>query len=146
MMVELFTGKPVFAGKNSLDQLARIVKVLGAPTGEDLEAMGQTSRKLKFNTASGAALAPPPEHPFSTILPPWTPLEAVDLIEKLLRYNPNKRLRPTEALRHPFFKDIFKQDLKLPPGVVLEETQLSVSPQITLPSNTVSNNGRPQPS
>jgi len=30
-------------------------------------------------------------------------LDFIDIIDKMLEYNPSKRLTPFEALRHPFF-------------------------------------------
>lgn len=106
VMMELFTGKPAFAGKNSIDQLARIVKVLGTPSGGDLASMGQAGTKFKLasTTAVGSGAAPnglPPAgsstsnggafdaprkaKDLSTLLPPGCPLEALDLITQLLR-------------------------------------------------------------
>ena len=35
-----------------------------------------------------------------------TPLEAIDLIGKLLFYEPLKRLDPMDALVHPFFDEL----------------------------------------
>ena len=38
--------------------------------------------------------------------------KAVDLIHKLLEFNPNKRINAEEALQHPYFSDFFdKKDL-----------------------------------
>ena len=40
---------------------------------------------------------------------------ASDLINKLLKYNPESRLKPLEALKHPFFDELRqKPDMKLP--------------------------------
>jgi len=49
-----------------------------------------------------------PKKDFSKIIPSEYPKDqvrkAVDLLEKMLKWNPNKRLTAAEALRHPFFK------------------------------------------
>lgn len=137
VMAELFTGRPVFAGKNSIDQLARIVKVLGPPTAEDLAAMGQTGRKFKVSSSGGVVKG----KELASILPADCPITATDLIEKLLRYNPEKRLKPSEALRHAFFRDIFAETCKLPSGEAINRTELDV-PLLTESNNDVQSNER----
>ena len=121
VMVELFTGKPVFAGKNSIDQLAKIVKVLGPPSMDDLAAMGQAGRKFKVGAGSSGR-----GKEFASILPASCPLEAVDLIGQLLRYNPSQRISPSDALRHPFFRELFSPLCKLPSGMPLNRTELNI--------------------
>lgn len=41
---------------------------------------------------------------FEEILPSSTPLPALDLLKKLLVFNPDKRLTAEEALQHPYVK------------------------------------------
>lgn len=36
--------------------------------------------------------------------------QVLDLLSKLLDYEPDKRLNPMEALLHPFFDDLYKPD------------------------------------
>mmetsp|Transcript_168470 Transcript_168470/g.541398 ORF Transcript_168470/g.541398 Transcript_168470/m.541398 type:complete len:87 (-) Transcript_168470:52-312(-) len=38
--------------------------------------------------------------------------EVVDLIDKLLRYDPAARILPKEAMQHPFFKSVREQEAK----------------------------------
>lgn len=42
--------------------------------------------------------------PFNKIFPNASP-EALDLLEKMLKFDPNERLSASEALRHPYFKE-----------------------------------------
>ena len=66
-----------------------------------------------------------------------TPADAIDLISKILVYNPDRRLKPLEALLHPFFDELRDKNTKLPNGNPLpdlfdfskEETS-STSPDI----------------
>lgn len=37
---------------------------------------------------------------------PHVTLEAVDLIQKLLIYNPDSRITASQALKHPWFKEL----------------------------------------
>lgn len=45
-----------------------------------------------------------------------TPNEAIDLISKLLVYEPLKRMDPIAALLHPFFNELRDENTKLPNG------------------------------
>ncbi len=106
VMAELFTGKPLFPGKNSVDQLARIVKVLGPPTPDDLIAMGQPARKATIG--SKAPLTPAQSRRLleDNLSQLGIPISAVDLLAELLKYDPSKRITATQALKHPFFMTI----------------------------------------
>ena len=39
-------------------------------------------------------------HPWNKIFRPQTPLNVIDLVSKLLVYNPENRLKPMDALLH----------------------------------------------
>lgn len=45
-----------------------------------------------------------------------TPPEAIELISKVLVYNPERRLKPLEALAMPFFDELREQSTRLPNG------------------------------
>jgi glycogen synthase kinase 3 beta len=49
------------------------------------------------------------------------PQSAIDLISKILKYNPKERPKPLKALCHPFFDDLRKQETTLPNGQKLPE-------------------------
>ena len=38
-MAELILGQPLFPGESGVDQLVEIIKVLGTPTKEEIQAM-----------------------------------------------------------------------------------------------------------
>jgi glycogen synthase kinase 3 beta len=66
-----------------------------------------------------------------------TPPDAIDLISKLLVYNPERRLKPLEALCHGFFDELRDKNTRLPNGNPLpdlfafqKEEISSTSPQI----------------
>jgi len=39
VIAEMLIGRPIFDGTNSMDQLVKIIKVLGAPTKSDVLGM-----------------------------------------------------------------------------------------------------------
>lgn len=111
VMGELLIGQPLFPGDSSVDQLCEIMKVLGTPTREEIDAMNKNYTEFKFPTVKA--------HPWSKIFgerKPVTPPEALDLIQKFLQYNPKKRLKPIEALAHPFFDELRDTKTRLPNG------------------------------
>lgn len=50
----------------------------------------------------GPACACRPRQPLAALLPPDTPLEALDLLRRLLVFAPDKRLSAAQALQHPY--------------------------------------------
>ena len=108
VIAELVLSKPIFPGKSATDQFLEIMKVLGTPTSEQMKIMNPKSKgnsKLpKINAV-----------PWKEYFKGKTNDELyIDLISKLLVYEPQKRLRPYEALLHPFFDKIKKKEVKLP--------------------------------
>merc|ERR1711964_267632 len=47
--------------------------------------------------------------------------EALDIISKILVYEPDQRILPLEALSHPFFDELFAESTVLPNGNHLPE-------------------------
>ncbi|KPI85196.1 putative protein kinase [Leptomonas seymouri] len=97
IMAELITTRPLFPGSNEVDQLFKIMSVLGAPTKKTWAGGMHLANKIRytFPTISGTGLA--------QVLPSHTPAAAMDLLSQMLTYDP--KLRPTaeQCLRHPFF-------------------------------------------
>jgi serine/threonine protein kinase len=92
VVAELLVGQPLFPGESGVDQLVEIIKVLGTPNPDQIEAMNPSYSEFKF-----PSIRP---NPWNKIFRSKTPLEAIELITHLLVYNPERRLKPLEACAH----------------------------------------------
>ncbi|KAH3679128.1 hypothetical protein WICPIJ_008736 [Wickerhamomyces pijperi] len=93
---ELLLGTPLFPGKDYRHQLILIFQILGSPTGDDYANI--KSRRAKEYIRS---LPFSKRTPFEKILPYANPL-AIDLLYKMLTFDPKKRISVVEALKHPY--------------------------------------------
>lgn len=91
VMAELLLGQPLFPGDSGVDQLVEIIKVLGTPTREMIHTMNPNYSEFKFPSIKA--------HPWKKVFRQKTPEDAIDLISRLLVYNPERRLKPIEALQ-----------------------------------------------
>ncbi|EJD53401.1 kinase-like protein [Auricularia subglabra TFB-10046 SS5] len=107
ILAELYTGYPIFPGENEQEQLACIMEVLGVP---DKDLIRRSSRQKLFFDASGQ---PRPvvnskgrrRRPGSKTLADVLKCQDevfLDFIAKCLQWDPERRLKPAPALRHPF--------------------------------------------
>lgn len=109
---ELLLGHPLFPGDSGVDQLVEIIKVLGTPTKDQILAMNENYSEFKFPQIKPS--------PWCLVFKRNVPSEALDLIGKILVYEPTKRVLPLDALSHPFFDELY-QDTALPNGSALPE-------------------------
>jgi serine/threonine protein kinase len=96
IFAELLLHGPLFPGQNDLDQLYRIIQVLGHPLHvwpqvENLPDYAKVSFPLTYTA-----------QPFSQVFY-GIQKEAMDLLSKLLVFDPSKRLTAREALAHAYF-------------------------------------------
>lgn len=108
VMAELLLGKPIFMGQSREHQLIEIVKILGTPTRAEIKQMNPNHKMHKFARIKG--------HPWTSIFPGKSSVDAIDLISQFLQYVPAKRTTAFKALAHPFFDDLRNKDMRLPDG------------------------------
>ncbi|KAF1797781.1 hypothetical protein V8B55DRAFT_1548828 [Mucor lusitanicus] len=104
ILAEMLSGKPLFPGRDYHHQLTLILDVLGTPTMDDF--YGIKSRRARDYIRS---LPFKKRIPFARLFPHANPM-AVDLLEKLLTFNPTKRTTVEEALKHPYLEPYHDPD------------------------------------
>ncbi|XP_057596955.1 mitogen-activated protein kinase 12 isoform X1 [Hippopotamus amphibius kiboko] len=126
IMAEMITGKTLFKGNDHLDQLKEIMKVTGTPPAEFVQRLQSAEVSGSWVGAAGPGLGlgagPEPFLPtqaqnymkglpelekkdFASILTNASPL-AVNLLEKMLVLDAERRVTAAEALTHPYFESL----------------------------------------
>ena len=93
---EMISNRPIFVGRHYLDELNNIISVTGSPTPEDLATVTREDSKQHILSLSNK-----PKIPLTQLFPRAEPL-ALDLLDKMITFNPNKRITVEEALEHHF--------------------------------------------
>jgi serine/threonine protein kinase len=106
VLFEALAARPLFPGKHQLDQLNQIHSVLGTPS-RDILAHFQHGME---NSKVGFAFKQKPRQPFRNLLPAHVTDDVVDLIEKLIVYDPIERITARDALGHPAFSELKRCD------------------------------------
>ena len=97
IMAELYMLRPLFPGQNETDQIYKICAVLGSPS--------QTEWPEGYKLASQIGFSFPKFVPTSlkTIIPNASD-DAIDIMHKMMQYNPLKRPTASQLLEHDYFK------------------------------------------
>ncbi|GJW68822.1 mitogen-activated protein kinase homolog NTF3 [Tanacetum coccineum] len=111
IFAELLCRKPLFP---CLNQLKLIINILGSQTENDIEFIdNQKARKyiasLPFSQGT----------PFSELYPEAQPL-AIDLLQKMLVFDPSKRISVDDALHHPYMSTLYSSDMDPPVDVPVD--------------------------
>lgn len=101
---ELLSGKPIFPGTSTMNQLDRIMQVTGYPTPEDIESM-----KSPFAATMLESLPKNRPKPLVEMFPRASS-EALDLLRLCFQFNPGRRITAKDALRHPYVVQFHNPD------------------------------------
>lgn len=98
IFAEMVNARPLFPGTNDADQLTKIFKVLGTPSPATWPEMTQLP-EYKDNF---------PVYPGLSLKKIVKKLDAagLDLLQRMLEYDPTKRISAEAALQHPYFRDL----------------------------------------
>lgn len=104
IFAEMLRRKPFFRGDTPQHQLETIVSVLGKPGDGALEKIQhEAARKAIF---AGAECEP---YPFASYFPRDTSPTALDLLAKMLVFDPAARATVDAALEHPYLSELHGQ-------------------------------------
>lgn len=114
VIAELFLATPLFQGGSGVDQLVEIIKVLGAPTRDQILDMNPNYTQYRFPSVKPLSW----EKVFSQVQ--WNgedvPPLGIDLISQLLVFSPQRRTKAFNALAHPWFDELRDPSTYLPNG------------------------------
>ena len=105
---ELLNGKPMFRkpmfpGTSTLNQLNKILEITGKPNKEDILSIQSELTQNMLENINNIK-----QKNLKSLFPKATAIE-LDLLGRLLQFNPNKRINVLEALEHPYVADFHEQ-------------------------------------
>ncbi|KAF1802762.1 kinase-like domain-containing protein [Mucor lusitanicus] len=98
IFAELLGSKPLFKGRDFVDQLNQILYILGTPDDDTLNRIGSERAQTYIRGLERFA-----KIPLDQLYPNATET-ALDLLEKLLTFDPMSRIGVEDALDHPYFE------------------------------------------
>uniref|UniRef100_A0A671YQP8 mitogen-activated protein kinase n=1 Tax=Sparus aurata TaxID=8175 RepID=A0A671YQP8_SPAAU len=104
IMAELLTGRTLFPGTDHIDQLKLIMLLVGTPGPELLMKISSESARNYISS-----LPQMPKRNFTDVFIGANP-QAVDLLEKMLVLDTDKRITAAEALAHSYFSQYHDPD------------------------------------
>lgn len=98
ILAELLGGKPFFKGRDYVDQLNQILHYLGTPNEETLSRIGSPRAQDYVRN-----LPRMQKIPFASLFRAANP-DALDLLDRLLAFDPSSRISVEEALEHRYLQ------------------------------------------
>jgi mitogen-activated protein kinase 15 len=100
---ELLGGKPMFPGTSTLSQINKVLEVTGKPSKEDIDSINsELAETMLENVVINKTKSLKALYPKATE-------DELDLLSKLLQFNPNKRIDVNKALEHNYVKEFHSQ-------------------------------------
>jgi len=103
LFAELLGRKALFPGQDYLEQLRFIIHKIGQPAKEDLDAIPTPAARSYIES-----LGPCKKANWRELFPHAAPL-GCDLLDQMLHFNPKKRITVDNALKHEYFKSLYKE-------------------------------------
>lgn len=113
ILAEFYHRRPIFMGKDSIHQISEIIKYLGTPNEQLLKQFGSIrSWNLLYNVTT-ITKCDPSQGKYSQDWKEVFPFAChlgLNLLSKLLIWNPIERLTAKEALEHPFLNPVRRKN------------------------------------
>lgn len=97
VMAELFTLRPLFPGTSEADEIYKICAVMGSPTMNSWPEGIRLASQISFKFPQFIAT------PLAKMMPNASP-ESLNLMQDLLKYDPQQRPTASQTLQYPFFQ------------------------------------------
>ena len=109
VFAEMALGRPLFTGSSEIDQLFQLFSTLGTPNNSVWEGFTELPNYKDIFPNW-------PPKPITKIVPDLDPL-GQQLLQRLLEFDPAKRITTEEALRHPYFTGPCEPECALVPFI-----------------------------
>lgn len=100
ILAEMIAKKPLFPGSDYISQLELILHILGTPSDEDMKCVDNDSA-FKFIEQQQKK----EKIPWAKMYPNVSE-DCLDLLDKMLTFNPAKRISVIDALSHPWLSKL----------------------------------------
>jgi len=122
---EMALGNPMFPGTSTMDQLSQILRITGYPSEGQIASIHSPFATTMLSNCRRDA-----RRPILKIYPTLD-LDAAHLLDRLMQFNPSKRLTTAETLKHPYLEEFHdplnEPDAKRPITIKFDDNkQLSV--------------------
>lgn len=97
ILAELVSGRPLFPGSSTMDQLERVISFTGPPTPAEIESMESTFTQTMLSNLSYSKPRLILEEKLERAHP-----DAIELIQDLLAFNPAKRPTAEQCLEYKY--------------------------------------------
>jgi mitogen-activated protein kinase 1/3 len=98
ILAEMLSNRPIFPGKHYLDQLNHILNTLGSPSQSDLNCILNDKARAYLESL------PSRQKQAWSKLYPGADEKALDILDKMLAFNPLNRITVEDALAHPYLQ------------------------------------------
>ncbi|KAI8567107.1 hypothetical protein RHMOL_Rhmol02G0095500 [Rhododendron molle] len=99
VFMELMDRKPLFPGRDHVHQLRLLMELIGTPSETEVEFLNENAKRYLKQ------LQPYRRQSFTEKFPQVNPA-AIDLIEKMLTFDPRQRITVEDALAHPYLTSL----------------------------------------